>query len=69
MIDIKDMRAGESYATRFRVEDYEGLGVVETRDVEQQLLQVVDVDSGLRFVVSWDNCWDVDVVEWQIKNT
>lgn len=44
---------------------YEGLGVIKIRDTEQRLVELEDVDSGRMFVVSWDDCWDIDTVTWR----
>lgn len=44
--------------------EYQGLGVIRTRDVEQRLLRVVDTASNLEFTVSWDDVWDVDTIDW-----
>ena len=43
---------------------YKGLGVIKIRDTEQRLVEVEDVDSKRTFVVPWEDCWDVDTVEW-----
>lgn len=45
---------------------YEGLGVIAKRDVNRKLVEVVDTEYTDRtWVVNWDNCWDVDTVEWE----
>lgn len=44
---------------------YEGFGVLTTRDVEQELVIVVDEHTGFEFVVPWSDIWDVDTVEWR----
>jgi hypothetical protein len=44
--------------------EYTGLGVIRTRDIDQQLVELVDTVTGDRFVVSWDDCWDIDTVEY-----
>lgn len=43
---------------------YEGVGVIEVRDVEKQLVQVYDINCEQRFTVRFSDCWDVDTVEW-----
>jgi len=45
--------------------DYESLGVIKVRDVDQQLVELEDTVTQKNFVVSWDNCWDIDTVDWQ----
>ena len=44
---------------------YEGLGVIKIRDTEQRLVELEDVDSKRTFVVAWEDCWDIDTVEWR----
>jgi len=43
---------------------YEGLGVLMQRDTEQRLVKLQDQKSSKEFVVSFDNIWDIDVIEW-----
>jgi hypothetical protein len=43
---------------------YEGIGVLIQRDTEQRLVKLQDQKSSKEFVVSFDDIWDVDVVEW-----
>jgi len=44
---------------------YKGLGVIVMRDSENRLVRVRDVEhADHEYVVSWENCWDVDEVEW-----
>lgn len=46
------------------VKMYEGLGVIMQRDVKSRLVKVKDEKSEKEFVVSFDDIWDVDEVEW-----
>jgi hypothetical protein len=43
----------------------EGFGVIKTRDQEQRLVEILDTESEETVVVSWDQCWGVDEVEWR----
>ena len=43
---------------------YEGLGVLMQRDTNQRLVKLQDEKSKKEFVVSFDDIWDVDEVEW-----
>ena len=61
----EDIEPGKSYATRFRVGDYQGLGVIEIRDVEQELFRLRDTETGLRFDVPWQDTWDLDTAEFE----
>lgn len=44
---------------------YEGVGVLMQRDTDQRLVKLKDEKSSKEFVVSFDDIWDVDEVEWQ----
>ena len=43
---------------------YEGIGVLMQRDTEQRLVKLQDEKSKREFVVSFDDIWDIDTVEW-----
>ena len=43
---------------------YEGIGVIQVRDLENQRVQLQDTASLQQFTVSFDDCWDVDTIEW-----
>lgn len=45
--------------------EYEGLGVLMQRDLQTRLVRLHDDASKRDFVVSFDDIWDIDVVEWQ----
>ena len=85
MIKIEDIKPGNSYAAKFKVETmldsygripglsdtplagvgiYEGLGVLLARDVDKRLVELQDEKSRKKFVVSYDDIWDVDDVDW-----
>lgn len=45
--------------------DYEGFGAIAKRDCEKNLVEIVDLEhEGFTWVVSWDDCWAVDTIEW-----
>ena len=46
------------------VGEYTGFGILIARDMEKQLVQLKDNESGREFVCSFDDIWDVDDVEW-----
>lgn len=46
------------------VKTYEGLGILMQRDTEQRLVKLKDEKSSKEFVVSFDDIWDIDEVEW-----
>jgi hypothetical protein len=39
-------------------------GIIKTRDLQQQLVEILDQETGKTYVVGWEDCWDVDEVEW-----
>jgi hypothetical protein len=42
---------------------YESFGFLKQRDVEQELVIVVDSKSNKEFVVGFSDLWDIDTVE------
>lgn len=47
-----------------KIGTYEGFGLLLQRDLEQRLVRVGDVDLKKDFIVSFDDIWDLDDVEW-----
>ena len=43
---------------------YEGVGVLVQRDLDQRLVKLQDEKSKREFVVSFDDIWDIDTVDW-----
>lgn len=43
---------------------YEGVGVLSARDMNTRLVRLIDEKTEKEFVVSFDDIWDIDVVEW-----
>lgn len=43
---------------------YESIGVIEIRDTEKEMVQVVDEKSSKKFVVPFADIWDIDTVDW-----
>ena len=46
------------------VGEYESIGILVQRDTEQRLVRLKDEKTSKEFVVSWDDIWDVDDIEW-----
>jgi len=44
--------------------EYEGVGVIQVRDCANQRVQLMCTESLQQFTVSFDDCWDIDTVEW-----
>lgn len=43
---------------------YESIGILMTRDSDQRLVKLKDEKSSKEFVVSFDDIWDIDTIEW-----
>ena len=44
--------------------NYEGIGVLMQRDSDQRLVKLQDDKSKKEFVVSFDDIWDIDTIDW-----
>lgn len=44
---------------------YEGTGVIQKRDRDKRLVELWDSAAQRTWIVSWQDCWDCDRVEWQ----
>ena len=44
--------------------EYEGFGVLTKRDLESKHVELYDTTARKLFVVSFDDIWDIDTVEW-----
>jgi len=71
-LTFEDIEPGKSYACYFIVRSglvsSQHFGVIKTRDCEQKLAEIVDAESSESHVVRWDDCWDLDEVEWHDSN-
>ena len=43
---------------------YEGVGVIQVRDMDNHRVQLQCVETLRQFTVDFDDCWDVDTIEW-----
>lgn len=43
---------------------YEGFGILQARDLENRMVELVDEKSRTKFAVPFDDIWDVDDIEW-----
>jgi|TARA_B110000285_G_scaffold2797_1_gene2925 hypothetical protein len=50
-------------------EVYEGIGVIQVRDVANSRVQLQDTRSLRQFTVAFDDCWDFDTIEWTEEST
>ena len=44
--------------------NYEGLGILVSRDMNTRLVELTDEKSKKTFVVSFDDIWDIDTIDW-----
>jgi hypothetical protein len=65
MLDTYGRVPGLSDTPLKGVGTYEGLGILVQRDSDQRLVKLQDEKSKKEFVVSFDDIWDVDEVEWE----
>ena len=65
MLDTYGRIPGLSDTPLKGVGTYEGLGILMQRDSDQRLVKLQDEKSKKEFVVSFDDIWDVDEVEWE----
>lgn len=63
LVDTKNLSIGQ--AVDGEPGWYESFGVISKRDVERRLVEVIEHENNDKeWVVSWDDCWDIDIVEW-----
>ena len=46
------------------VKIYEGIGILMQRDTEKRLVKLKDEKSKKEFVVTFDDIWDIDDIDW-----
>jgi|TARA_B110000977_G_C10937195_1_gene439429 hypothetical protein len=44
--------------------EYEGIGVIQVRDVDAQRVQLQDSITLEVYTVAFEDCWDADRIEW-----
>ncbi len=64
MLDTMGRPPGLSDTPLAGVKMYEGLGILLARDTEKRLVELQDEKSKKKFVVSFDDIWDVDGIDW-----
>ncbi len=64
MLDTMGRPPGLSDTPLAGVKMYEGLGILLARDTEKRLVELQDEKSKKKFVVSFDDIWDVDDIDW-----
>ena len=60
-VEAKNLAVGQAHPGS--PGEYEGIGVISTRDSKKQLVRVTCVESGTDHVVNYADCWAWDRVE------
>jgi len=63
-IAVEDINLQPGQAHKGIPGEYEGIGLIQVRDVENRIVQLLDTVTNITFKVGFDFCWDVEVVEW-----
>ena len=61
-VEARNLQLGQAHPGTPGV--YEGIGVIQVRDLDNERVQLQDVNSLQQFTVNFDDCWDVDRIEW-----
>jgi len=43
---------------------YQSLGIIKTRDIDQQVVKLIDEKTKKTFVIPFSDIWDIDEIEW-----
>ena len=65
MLDTTGQPSGLSDTPLQGPGEYESLGVIIIKDNATQLVKVEDTVSHKVFVVTFDDCWEIDDVDWK----
>lgn len=44
--------------------EYVSFGIIQQRDLTNNLVKLLDETSKIEFIVPFDNIWDIDEIEW-----
>lgn len=61
-VEAKNIQPGEVHPGE--PGEYTSIGVIQVRDIENQLVQLQCVETLKQFTVEFENCWDIDTIEW-----
>jgi len=62
---VQNLKIGETAAGPGYVE---GIGVIVTRDVDKELLELKDIETQETHVVTFDDVWEIDRAEYVDEN-
>jgi len=59
--DIRTLSTDRAYAAKFRNEaEVERIGILTRRDLEQELVELLDPESGVSYIRPFDEIWAID---------
>lgn len=61
-IEAQNLQLGQAHPGRPGI--YEGIGVIQVRDFDNERVQLQDVETLRTFTVGFDDVWDCDTIEW-----
>jgi hypothetical protein len=60
-LDVRTIDIGSAYAAKFLNEaEVERIGVLVKRDLENELVELLDVQTGVNYIRTFTEIWDVD---------
>ena len=63
-VEVKNLQPGQPVVGA-KPGDWESIGVIKTRDLKSQLVELVDTYNERTWTVPFDDCWDIDRVEFR----
>lgn len=61
--DTRNLGIGEKI-TEAEPGFYTGTAVIQTRDTVNRLVELWDIEQSRLWIVNWNDCWDIDRVDW-----
>jgi len=43
---------------------YESVGIIQTRDTDNNLVRLIDIQTKKKFVIPFSDIWDIDTIDW-----
>lgn len=62
-VKVSNLQLGQAHPGKPGL--YESIGIIQVRDTAQGVVQLEDTQSHQQFVVDFEDCWDIDRIEWQ----
>ncbi len=61
---VEDKNLAVGAAHRGLPSEYTSIGLIQIRDSDTKIVQVLDTVSSITVKVPFEQCWDLDTVEW-----